>query len=120
MVELVNDLRSDLGLGSLAYSSALSDVARGWSETMREDGIFKHNPRYAEQYPAGWRSAGENIARIESSGSLLEQVLATFRGLENSPGHYAAMTNPDFNQIGVGVAVSGRKFWVTQNFAQYP
>ena len=40
--------------------------------------------------------------------------------LLDSPGHYAAMTNSDFNQIDVGVAVSGRNFWVTQNFAHYP
>ena len=68
----------------------------------------------------GIHAAGENIAWIQSSGPLLEQVLATFRGLENSPGHYANMTNPAFSQIGVGVAVSGRKFWVTQIFAHYP
>ena len=120
MANLVNELREGLGLDPLAYNSDISDVARDWSETMRDDGIFVHNPNYAQQYPAGWQAAGENIAWRQSSGSLLDKVHAAFDGLVDSPGHYANMISAGFNQIGVGVAVRGRGFWVTQNFAYYP
>ncbi len=120
MVDLVNNLREGLGLSTLTHSSDLSDVARAWSEKMRDDGIFVHNPSNTQQYPAGWSAAGENIAWRQSGGTLLDKVHAAFNGLVNSPGHYANMTSSSFNQIGVGVAVAGRNFWVTQNFAYYP
>ena len=120
MARLVNELREGLGLDRLTYSSDLSDVARGWSETMRDDDIFVHNPNFTQQYPAGWLAAAENIAWNTLCCSLLDKVQAAFDGLVGSPGHYANMTNADFNQIGVGVAVAGSQFWATQNFAYYP
>ncbi len=118
----LNNLREGLGLSTLAYSSDLSDVARAWSEKMRDDDIFVHNPGYSQQYPPGWSAVGENIAWRQSGGSLLDKVHAAFNGLVGSPGHYANMTNSSFNQIGVGVGVAaaGRSFWVTQNLASYP
>ena len=58
MARLVNELRSGLGLQPLAYNSDLSAVARRWSETMRDEDNFVHNPSYSEQYPAGWQRAG--------------------------------------------------------------
>ncbi len=120
MVRLVNELRSGLGLQPLAYNTDLSAVARRWSETVRDEDNFAHNPSYSEQYPNGWQRAGENIAWRQSGGSILDKVRASFDGLVASPGHYANMTHPDFNHLGVGVAVQGRNFWVTQNFAYYP
>ena len=120
MARLVNELRSGLGLAPLAYNPDLAAVARRWSQTMRDEDTFAHNPTYSEQYPAGWRRAGENIAWRQSDGSILDKVRAAFDGLVDSPGHYANMTHPDFNHLGVGVAVEGRSLWVTQNLAHYP
>ena len=120
MADLVNELRRGLGLDPLTYNDDVAEVARSWSETMRDDDIFFHNPSYSDQYPSGWRAAGENIAWRQSGGSLLDYVHAAFNSLVDSPGHYANMISASFNQIGVGVAVKGRGFWVTQNFANYP
>lgn len=120
MARLVNELRESVGVTPLAYSPDLAAVARRWSETMRDDDIFEHNPTFSEQYPDGWRSAGENIAWRLSSNSLLDNVQAAFDSLVDSPGHYANMINSAYNRIGVGIAVEGRDFWVTQNFAYYP
>lgn len=120
MARLVNELRESVGVARLAYSSDVAAVARRWSETMRDDDIFEHNPTYSEQYPRGWRFAGENIAWRQSGGSILERLREAFDALVDSPGHYDNMTDSDFNYIGVGVAVDGRNLWVTQNFAYYP
>ena len=128
MARLVNELRSSLGLVPLTVHTGLSTVARSWSMTMRDRGIFEHNPNYAHetryaldwrQYPISW-SAGENIAFNEASGrTIMDAVQVAFDGLAGSPGHYANMTYPDFNLLGVGIAVEDSSFWFTQNFAYW-
>ncbi len=119
MAQLVNELRQSLGLAPLAYNIELANVARGWSETMRDTGQFAHNPFYTLQYPPGWQRAGENLATV-SGTTLLEAVQIAFAGLATSPGHYANMTHPDINQFGIGIATQGSSVWMTQNFAYYP
>ncbi len=119
MAQLVNELRQSLGLAPLSYNIELANVARGWSETMRETGQFAHNPFYTLQYPPGWQRAGENLATV-SGTTLQEAIQIAFSGLATSPGHYANMINPDINQLGIGIAIQGSSVWITQNFAQYP
>ena len=119
MARLVNELRQSLGLAPLAYNTDVARVARKWSQTMRNTGEFVHNPIYASQYPPGWRLAGENIAWV-SGLTLLDAVQYAFDGLVDSPGHYANMTHPGFNTLGIGIALEGSAVWFTQNFAYYP
>ncbi len=121
MSRLVNKLRQSLGLAPLTVYPVLSNVARAWSLTMRDWDIFEHNPHYSGQYPGGWTAAGENIAFNSASGrTIMDAVQVAFDGLAASQGHYANMTSPEFNSLGVGVAVEGSSFWFTQNFAHYP
>ena len=121
MAGLVNELRRSLGLAPLTVYKELRTVARAWSVTMRDRGYFEHNPNFTSYYPHGWTRAGENIAFNSASGrTLMDAVQVAFDGLVASPGHYANMTSPDFNSLGVGVALEGSSFWFTQNFAHYP
>lgn len=121
MARLVNELRQSLGLAPLTVYPVLSNVARAWSLTMRDRDLFEHNPYYDLQYPGGWTRVGENIAFNSASGrTLMDAVQVAFDGLVASPGHYANMTGPEFNSLGVGVALEGSSFWFTQNFAHYP
>jgi uncharacterized protein YkwD len=84
---------------------------------------FRHNPNFAEEYPPGWWSAGENIALVpigrddDPWEAIQESVWRAFRSLEDSPGHYANMVNPLFDTIGVGTAIRDGYVYVTQNFA---
>ena len=132
---LISALRLSEGLNALSYDLGLAQVARGWSETMAAESSgealfgetthFRHNPTYTEEYPPGWWAAGENIALVALGSqddpweALQEAVTDAFEGLVDSPGHYANMTSPHFNAIGVGIATSGREVYVTQNFAAY-
>ena len=120
MAALVNELRQDLGLDSLEYHDDVAAVARRWSQTMAAQQSFKHNPRYSDQYPPGWRQAAENIAWNSGYPSLTHAVRLSFNGLVDSPGHYANMTDPHLTHLGVGIALQANGFWVTQNFAAYP
>ena len=121
MARLVNELRRSLGLAPLTVYKELRTVARAWSVTMRDRDIFEHNPNYTLYYPQGWTRVGENIAYNSASGrTIMDAVQVAFDGLADSPGHYANMTNPEFNSLGVGIAAEGSSFWFTQNFAHYP
>ncbi len=120
MALLVNELRSELSLAPLTYDSNLAAVARRWSQTMRDMDDLVHNPLYSEQYPEGWLIVGENIVWTSFSGSLLKDISRAFESLARSPGHYANMSRPSFNRLGVGVALAPNGMWVTQNFARYP
>ena len=73
---------------------------------------FYHNPNVSAQIPGGWCTWGENIAFAPS-------IEIAFNGLVNSPGHYANMTNPQFNNIGIGVVIKNGSVYVTQVFAAY-
>ena len=126
MTTLVNVLRLSEDLNQLTYHLGVAQVARGWSDTMAgEAGSFRHNPAYAEEYPPGWISAGENIALVplghddDPWQALADAVKRAFKSLVDSPGHYANMVAPYFNVIGVGIAISGSTVYITQNFATY-
>ena len=120
VIVLVNQLRTGLGLGTLSSHEDVAAVARRWSQTMADKQQFEHNPSYSRQYPSGWTKASENIAMVPLSKSISEAARYSYRILENSPGHYANMTDPDLTHIGVGIHVRGNGLWVTQNFATYP
>ena len=119
MAQLVNELRLSLGLAPLSYSIDLANVARNWSQTMRDTGQFVHNPNYLQQFPPGATLGRENIATV-SGTTLAEAVQIAFDSLVASPGHYATMTSTDVNHFGIGIAIEGSSSWFTQNFAYYP
>lgn len=123
MIELVNELRNNVGVAPITLHDGVAAVARRWSNTMLETGEFKHNPTYVAEFPPGSVLRGENIARVPFSGRVGNLRTVTrwaFEGLSDSPGHYGNMVHPGFGQIGVGIAVGDGHIWVTQNFACYP
>ena len=109
-----NAFRAANGKPALKLSAEMTTVARNWSQTMADTGVFKHNPNYSTQIPAGWRGAGENIA----AGYALSAVV---KGWIDSPGHRANMLG-DFTHIGIGyVSKPGTQYtrYYTQVFAKY-
>lgn len=130
MVELVNELRSSVGVPPLHQNDLIGEVARRWSRSLADRRVLDlqlsdHNPHYVSEYPPGSVLAGENLALVPCLADCLRhlrtEVLRAFDGLSNSPGHYENMVREGFGQIGVGIVVSAelRHMWVTQNFACY-
>jgi uncharacterized protein YkwD len=116
---LINNYRSQNGLGSLTMSTNLNRAATWMATDMGAKNYFSHtdslgrSPSTRAQncdYPSG---AGENIA----AGGAWSSANAVFTAWRNSSGHNANMLNGSYRQIGISrVYTSGSQYgwyWVT-------
>jgi uncharacterized protein YkwD len=85
-----------LGASALAHSRDMAD--QGYFSHFAPDGSNVGDRATRDGYR--WRSIGENIAAGQGSP---EQAVA---GWMRSPGHCAAIMNPDFTEMGAGYAVN--------------
>ena len=115
VVRLVNEIRVQNGLKELTYNWELSRVARYKSQDMKDNRYFSHtSPVYGtpfkmmKDFGITYRSAGENIARGQTSPQ------AVVNAWMNSSGHRANILSASFTQIGVGYVADGN-YW-TQMF----
>lgn len=115
VIRLVNEIRVQNGLKTLTYNWELSRVARYKSQDMKDNRYFSHtSPVYGspfqmmKNFGITYRSAGENIARGQTSPQ------AVVNAWMNSSGHRANILNASFTQIGVGYVADGN-YW-TQMF----
>ena len=115
VVRLVNEIRVKNGLKELTYNWELSRVARYKSQDMKDNKYFSHtSPTYGtpfqmiKNFGISYRSAGENIARGQSTPE------AVVNAWMNSSGHRANILNSSFTEIGVGYVAQGN-YW-TQMF----
>lgn len=118
VTRLVNVERSKRGLRELSFNTQLSNVATLKSQDMINKNYFSHtSPTYGspfdmmKKFNISYRAAGENIAMGQRTPA--EVVNAWM----NSKGHRENILNPNFTDIGVGVAKSsnGTLYW-TQMF----
>ncbi|MCL2522207.1 MAG: SafA/ExsA family spore coat assembly protein [Erysipelotrichales bacterium] len=118
VVNLVNSERAKAGLRPLTNNWEISRVARIKSQDFINRNYFSHNsPTYGtpfqmlKSFGIPFSAAAENIASGQRTPA------AVMSSWLNSPGHRANIMNPNFNQIGVGVARDnrGNLFW-TQMF----
>jgi uncharacterized protein YkwD len=123
VLELTNAERAKAGLPPLTLSTQLSQAAQQYSQVLATDACFAHTcgpvpemiQRDAEAGYTGWTAVGENIAAGYPSP---EAVVA---GWMASPGHRANILNPDYHELGVGLAGGGKfgAYW-TQEFGARP
>jgi uncharacterized protein YkwD len=108
-----NAYRAAAGVPALKLDERINAVAQKWSEVQAAEKRMYHNPSYAQQMPAGWRGAAENVAY----GYSLDSVVKAWY---DSPGHRTNMLNGSYTHIGIGVAFdsNGRPYY-TQNFGEY-
>lgn len=104
MVSLVNQARSQAGLKPLATDNALINLAGLKANDMITKNYFSHtSPTYGSPfdmmrtYGVSYLYAGENLA-MNSNVQSAEQALM------NSPEHKANILNPNYTDIGVGIA----------------
>ena len=116
LIDATNDFRAQNGLAPVKANAALNDLAQDWAETVARTGDFKHRPEFAQSYPAGWRGAGENIAG-QPTGNNPRAFVDQWA---NSPGHRANLLNPDFTDLGVGIARGNDgMYYAVQNFGTF-
>ena len=102
----VNGLRASLGLPAYTLNSTLSAAAQSQAQWMLETGTISHSrpdgstPRSRAQ-AAGYASTfvSENIY-----GGTNASVNTAWNFWINSSIHYAGLTNPNYREIGIGVA----------------
>lgn len=112
----INASRREQGLGKLTVNLALTRVARGWSDKMAAAGEMSHNPQVANQVAGDWTRLGENVGFSSRSGTSGEEFVDRLHtAFMNSPGHRANIMG-DYNQVGIGVRMTGDTMWVTVNF----
>ena len=115
VLDLVNVERSNRGLQPLKFNSELSNVATLKSQDMIDKNYFDHtSPTYGspfdmmKKFGISYRAAGENIAMGQKTP---QEVMNSWM---NSDGHRKNILNPDFTELGVGIASNGSSLYWTQ------
>ena len=85
----INAMRAAAGLPALTVSSSLSSIATNRAQDIMVTADFSHN---------GQQTTGEILEAGAGSASVACQ------DWQNSPGHYALITNASFTQMGIGCA----------------
>ncbi len=121
-----NEVRQKNGFSTLTWENCLRDVARAHSADMLVRNYFAHNSpegrtpfdriRAGCRYPMSW--TGENIWMGSGypAGDVRQLARIVVDSWMSSPGHRQNLLHPEFTDIGVGVAASGREVRVTQAF----
>ncbi|MFM9107489.1 MAG: CAP domain-containing protein, partial [Chloroflexota bacterium] len=100
---LINEYRAQNGLGSLVIQDELGAAADFHSQDMATNDYFDH-------YLSDGSGPGDNIAAFGYSGDTWGENIAAGMATasealvawKNSPGHNAAMLDPDYSEIGIG------------------
>lgn len=123
MLELLNDLRSEVGVTPVSSNDQLKkaaniraiEIEESFSHT-RPDGKATFTVLEEPEVNYSYRLAGENLAM--GTNYLAEKEMAEwlFKGLKDSPGHYENMIKKDFEEVGIGVHYDGTNLYIVQIF----
>jgi uncharacterized membrane protein required for colicin V production len=107
LFDLVNDERTQRGIGALQWDDRVLPVARAHSEEMFRLKYFSHESPVTgspfDRLKAAqitYSRAGENLAYAQS-------VAVAHRALMDSPGHRENILRPEFTRIAIGVINAG-------------
>ncbi|GAA1646139.1 CAP domain-containing protein [Georgenia ruanii] len=119
IVAQVNAYRAANGVAPLTRNSGIDSVARGWSQNQADRGTMSHNPRYADQMPAGASAWAENVAYLQGY-SVSEMAKVFVDDWIGSPGHRRNILDANMTHTGVGIAQNAAgEVYATQNFGRY-
>ena len=123
MLELLNDLRSEVGVAPVTSNDQLKkaatiraiEIEESFSHT-RPNGKATFTVLEEPEVNYSYRLAGENLAM--GTNYLAEKEMAEwlFKGLKDSPGHYENMIKKDFEEVGIGVHYDGTNLYIVQIF----
>jgi uncharacterized protein YkwD len=127
MLTLINELRSRSqqcgntrmpAAPPLTWDARLETAAQLHSEYMAETNRMTHAGRNGSSFADRMKAQGyQPAAGAENVAAGYPSYASVLTGWMGSPGHCSNLMNPNFSNLGVGVArsVSGVLYW-TQNF----
>ncbi|MCP3991421.1 MAG: CAP domain-containing protein [Actinomycetia bacterium] len=105
---LLNQLRTSLGLAVLVRTAEMDTFARDWSRQMAESGDFEHS---SGPY-------GENIAFTSDVTLTPAEAADQFQQLWiGSPGHYDNMVHTSYTRSGIGIYLTEHGWYGTHVFS---
>ncbi|MAK59827.1 MAG: hypothetical protein CMK09_02490 [Ponticaulis sp.] len=125
MSQRLNEVRAENGLPELYWHEGAADVARLHAIDMLRRDYMDH------ESPEGMRSSdriqflfrdesfgytGENLAWFRDAFPPVYDELTLQKQLENSPSHYKAMLNPDYDHVGLAIVKMGSSYMAVQIF----
>ncbi len=125
---LTNQVRRRHGVPTLSWETSLRDLARAHSADMLLNKYFSHSSpdgrsphdRMRSGYRFPLSMSGENIwggtGHDPGDASRLARIIVD--SWMSSAGHRKNLLNPDFTDIGVGVAARGKEIKATQVFVR--
>ena len=125
MVQRLNDIRAEHGLPELFWHEGASDVARLHAiDMLRRDYMAHESPegmRNSERIrllfrDEGFGYTGENLAWFRDAFPPIYSELTLQKQLEDSPSHYKAMLNPDYDHVGLAIVKMGGDYMAVQIF----
>jgi uncharacterized protein YkwD len=106
LLDSVNEVRADAGLGALGWSDALSAVADSHATEMYRSGYFAHRSPTTGTVFDRLTSSSIEVVNAGENLALAADATEAHNGLVRSPTHLDNIINPDFTTIGIA-AVDG-------------
>ena len=118
LVQLINQARTEHGLAPLTVDERLTRAARKHTQLMAQHLTLSH--QFDGEPPPQTRFTNEGLPADSSSENvaLNQTVPGAHDALMHSPPHRAAILDPNFNVVGVGVLETGEGYFVTEDFAR--
>lgn len=107
LFDLVNEERTQRGVGALAWDERLVPVARAHSEEMFKLKYFSHDSPVAGSPFDRLKTAGVSYSRAGENLAYAQSVVVAHRALMDSPGHRENILRPEFTRIGIAVINAG-------------
>lgn len=103
LTAMTNADRTAAGLRALSTAGDLQSLAQSRANEMARSGSLAHTSNLGSKV-SGWKKLGENVGR----GPNLRDIETAFMA---SPSHRENILDPDFTQLGVGVAYDGKEYY---------
>lgn len=104
LLSLVNEERTQRGLGSVQPDAELRGVALAHSVDMTEHHFFGHVSPTTGTIDDRVHAAGVRVSKYGECLALESTPAGAERALMDSPAHRSAILDPSFNRVGIGVS----------------
>ncbi len=118
ILQMVNDARSQEGLGTLVFNDTLEAQAEQYACELIDGNFFDHVSPVtgstladrAAEFGYHYQVVGENLAAGQRT------PVEVFSDWMNSPGHRANIMHPEFTEVGIGIRSGGQYgfYWVQE------